>query len=460
MTDTFSMTQRRLPITMGQRIFEKFQRFYVMFAFMIYEGAFTSSLRYLRGGEEHLLPGQTDVSSTVAQAIILTILVWMWWLRRRYLLPVMRDIFPYLLILMLCAVSAIWSDYQFPTIRRSVTLSSCVFFGAYCYLQFGLKGTVELMARATLVVAVLSIIAFYLVPSMGHESAEGYENAMRGVFSQKNSMGEAMLLASSWYIYQLCDNPKSVARPILSLLLLYFCLIKANSATSLMISIIVLALGAIFWSEANWRRRMLVIYLLAVGFILACAFAFLDTAQLLAALNRDPSFTGRIPLWGFSLQAAMDRPWVGYGYSGFWNEDSPIVQTIWAAIDWKAPSAHNGYIDILLQIGFLGMALYVWVWGSIIGNALIAWWQRSLPEARWILLFMLINLLLNMDEGPLPYPDQFTVLMPGSILLLRSWRRERAFAASAAAALRRAAPLGGFSVSRGLPPGSMAQRVR
>jgi O-antigen ligase len=152
----------------------------------------------------------------------------------------------------------------------------------------------------------------------------------------------------------------------------------------------------------------------------------------------------------------MDRPWLGYGFSGFWNEDSPVVQTIWAALDWKAPSAHNGYIDILLQIGVVGLLLYVWVWSSIIGNSLVAWWQRTLPEARWLLLFMLVNLLLNMDEGPLPYPDQFTVLMPGSILLLRSWRRERAFAAAASAALRRAQPLRGFGAARsGIP-----QRVR
>jgi exopolysaccharide production protein ExoQ len=393
----------------------------VMFAFMIYEGAFISSLRYLRGADD-LLPGQTDPSSTVAQATILTILCWMWWLRRRYLLPVMRDILPYLLIIGLCALSALWSDYPFPTVRRSVTLSSCVFFGAYCYVQFGLKGTLELMGRATIIVAILSIAAFFLVPSVGHETAQGYVNAMRGVFAQKNQMGQSMLLATTWFIYRLCDNPKSVVRPLLCLALLYVCIFMNQSATSLVIGIIAASVGAIFWSEANWRRRMLVVYLLVVA---------------------------------YSLQAALDRPWLGYGFSGFWNEDSPVVQTIWAALDWKAPSAHNGYIDILLQIGFVGMALYVWVWSSIIGNSLVAWWQRKLPEARWLLLFMLVNLLLNMDEGPLPYPDQFTVLMPGSILLLRSWRRERAFAASAAAALRRAAPLGTFGATKGMP-----QRVR
>ena len=454
MTDTLAMAPRRFPVTLGQRIFDKFQRYYVMFAFMVYEGTFISSLRYLRGSED-LLPGQTDPTSTIAQAIILTILCWMWWLRRRYLLPVMRDILPYLLIIGLCALSTLWSEYPLPTIRRSVTLSSCVFFGAYCYVQFGLKGTLELMGRATIIVSIISLAAFYLMPSVGHETAQGYESAMRGVFAQKNQMAQTMLLASTWYIYRLVDNPKSVVKPLLCLLLLYVCLFLNQSATSLVIAMIAASAGAIFWSEANWRRRMLVVYLLIVGFIFAAAFAFIDTAQLLAVLNRDPSFTGRFPLWGYSLEAALDRPWLGYGFSGFWNEDSPAVQTIWAALDWKAPSAHNGYIDILLQIGVVGFLLYVWVWSGIIGNSLVAWWQRTLPEARWLLLFMLVNLLLNMDEGPLPYPDQFTVLMPGAILLLRSWRRERKFAAAAAAALRRAQPLRGFSVAKVYP-----QRVR
>src|SRR5689334_20812708 len=123
MTETFTMASRKLPVSARERFFDKFQRVYVILAFMIYQGAFTSSLRYMTGGEEHLLPGQTDISSTIAQSTILTILCWMWWLRRRYLLPVMRDIQPYLLILLVCLLSALWSDYPFPTLRRSVTLT-------------------------------------------------------------------------------------------------------------------------------------------------------------------------------------------------------------------------------------------------------------------------------------------------------------------------------------------------
>jgi exopolysaccharide production protein ExoQ len=425
MTDAMTMSAQRLPASPRQRFFDSFQRGYAMFAIMVYEGAFTSSLRYLRGGD-HLLPGETEITSTIFQAIILSVLCWMWWLKRRYLVAVMKDIFPYLLILLLCALSAFWSDYQFPTLRRSVTLSSCVFFGAYCYLQFGVKGTLELLGRATVIVALISLFVFIAIPSIGTETALGYESAMRGVFSQKNSLGEAMLLAISCYVYLLVDNPKSVTKPLLRLGLLFFCIILARSATSLVIAMIVVAAGAIFWSQRSWRRRAVVLYILITMFCVVTALAIFDTAQLLGYFNRDVSFTGRLPLWEASLEAAMQQPWLGYGYSGFWNQDSIAVQAIWAAIDWQAPSSHNGYIDILLQIGIIGLFLYAWVWGGIVVNSVLAWREGSLREARWILLFMLINILLNLDEGPLPYPDQFTVLMPGAILVLANWRRERA----------------------------------
>jgi len=419
-------TGERPPATPWQRFFNKFQRAYAIFAIMIYEGAFTSSLRYLRGGG-HLLPGETEITSTIFQAIILSVLCCMWWVRRRHLLQVMRDIFPYLLILLICTASAFWSDYEFPTLRRSVTLASCVFFGAYCYLAFGLRGTLELVGRATVILALMSLFVFVALPVVGHETAEGYESAMRGVFSQKNSLGEAMLLAVSCYIYLLIENPKSILRPMACLALLFLCIVLSSSATSLVIGVIVMAAGAILWSSQNWRRRVVVLYVISVAFCLTAVFGAMDSAQLLGILNRDPSFTGRLPLWDATFQAALQRPWLGYGYSGFWNEDSLIVQDIWATIDWQAPSAHNGYIDIMLQIGVIGLLLYAWVWGSIIFLSLRAWWEGSLPEAKWILLFMLINTLLNLDEGPLPYPDQFTVLMPGTILLLASWRRQRAY---------------------------------
>lgn len=434
MTDMSATPEElRRPASAWERFARRFEYFYAMFAIMIYEGALTQSFRYYRG-EDRLLAGETEITATVAQAIILSLLVLLLWVKRRRFIQALRDMVPYMIILSLCAISTVWSDYPFPTLRRSVTLSSCVFFGVYCYLTFGLRGTVALVGRATVILALMSLVVFVAIPQVGHETAFGYESAMRGVYSQKNNMGEAMLLAISCYVYLFIDGSLSPWRAVGTVGLLMFCILLSQSATSLVLASIVIAVGAIFYSSRNWRLRLVLVYFFAVVAVLVAVFLVADSAAVFAVLNRDPSFTGRLPLWDMSMQAIMRRPLLGYGYSGFWNQDSLIVQQIWQAIAWEAPSAHNGYLDIILQIGFLGLGFYAWVWGKTIVLSLSAWRESSLPEAQWILLFMLINVLLNLDEGPLPYPDQFTVLMPGVLLLLEAWRRDRR---------RQALPVGG-----------------
>jgi len=407
------------------RFAARFHYLYAMFAIAIYEGAFTQSFRFARG-DEHLLPGQTEIVSTITQAIILSVLVVLVWIKRGEFARALKNMLPYLLILALCAVSALWSDYPFPTLRRSVTLTSCVFFGIYCYVTFGLRGTVAILGRTTVLLALLSLVTFVLLPSVGRETAFGYEGAMRGVFPQKNTMGEAMLLAISCYLFQLIEGSKTPRAALAAVGLLLVSIVVAQSATSLVLAMIVIAVGLIFYSARDWRLRWMVIYGFALlGSLILIVFVF-DSDAIFAVLNRDPSFTGRLPLWQMSLRAIMLRPWLGYGYSGFWNQDSPTVQYIWWVLDWQAPSAHNGYLDICLQIGVVGVALYLWVWGKTITLSLRASANGGPPEAKWILLFMLINVLLNLDEGPLPYPDQFTVMMPGAILLLEQWRQGRA----------------------------------
>lgn len=427
------------------RFAARFQYLFAMFAIAIYEGAFTQSIRFARG-DDHLLPGETEIASTIAQAIILSVLVVLVWIKRGEVARALKNMLPYMLILALCAVSALWSEYPFPTLRRSVTLASCVFFGTYCYVTFGLRGTVALLGRTTVVLALLSLLTFVLLPSVGRETAFGYEGAMRGVFPQKNTMGEAMLLAISCYLFQLIDGSKSPLAALSAIGLLLLSIVIAQSATSLLLAMIVIAVGLIFYSARSWRLRWIVVY----GFVLVASLILIvvvfDSDALFAVLNRDPSFTGRLPLWQMSFKAIMLRPWLGYGYSGFWNQDSTIVQYIWWALDWQAPSAHNGYLDIWLQIGLIGLALYAWVWGKTIILSFRALPDSNLPEAKWILLFMLINVLLNLDEGPLPYPDQFTVMMPSALLLLEKWRQDQA----ALAHLRRnGQPIGSSTFAAG-----------
>ena len=122
----------------------------------------------------------------------------------------------------------------------------------------------------------------------------------------------------------------------------------------------------------NWRLFVIFVYGSVSVVLFIAAALIVDSTDVFALIGRDMSFTGRLPLWEMSLQAARVHPLLGYGYNGFWTDDSRAVQYIWAMITWKAPSAHNGYLDIVLQIGLIGLV----VTGSI------SWTARALNRSN------------------------------------------------------------------------------
>ena len=96
------------------------------------------------------------------------------------------------------------------------------------------------------------------------------------------------------------------------------------------------------------------------------------------ALFDERSLTGRWSLWSELWQYIQEVFWLGSGYGGLWDVPSggPFERyaTWFAAI---APHAHNMYIDMLAQTGFVGMVLFL---GLILVHQ---WWPCGALVAEW-----------------------------------------------------------------------------
>jgi O-antigen ligase len=79
-----------------------------------------------------------------------------------------------------------------------------------------------------------------------------------------------------------------------------------------------------------------------------------------AEMNDPAAFTGRVQIWPVLIQFADDHFLLGSGYGSFWatGTDSPIFAY---ASDWVTTlfEGHNGYLDLQVQTGFVGVALVV-----------------------------------------------------------------------------------------------------
>lgn len=68
-----------------------------------------------------------------------------------------------------------------------------------------------------------------------------------------------------------------------------------------------------------------------------------------ATVGRDATMTGRTQVWATLLPVAMKKLLAGHGFGGFWTTQARKVFLI--------PNAHSGYLDLILELGFIGILL-------------------------------------------------------------------------------------------------------
>ncbi len=396
--------------------------FYATLGMVLYQDGLTSALRLLRGAPP-LEPGQSEISNTIGQLILLCGLVIFLWGYRNMLRRAVRPLLPIIALIALCFVSALWSDFPTVTIRKSGTLTICILFGVYCYFQFGLIKTIEMIANTTAVLAVLSLAAYFLLPSVGRETALNYHNAIRGVYSQKNTIGMAMLIAANYWLFAFFSGRRLSLRAGIGAIATLTCLVLSSSATSLLSFCVILCLHFLDYARRSWRLRFVTIYVVAVVFFVLGVAVLVAPAELLGLFGRDLTLTGRVPLWLASIQAWLAKPILGYGFGAFWDHNSTLVQSIWRDLAWEAPNAHDGYLDVLLQLGVVGFGVCLWVWGRIILGALRAA-KRRMPGISWLMGFILISIIVNLDEGGQPEAGEFALFLPVILLALANVSRQ------------------------------------
>jgi len=94
----------------------------------------------------------------------------------------------------------------------------------------------------------------------------------------------------------------------------------------------------------------------------------------------------------------LERPLLGYGYSGFWSEVSAASTGIDHLVGGMIMYAHNGYLEVLLSLGIVGFALTLAFLGLGIRRAI--YWSDRNPGSMglWPLAFLLFFLLQNFTE--------------------------------------------------------------
>ena len=320
-----------------------------------------------------------------------------------------------LLLFLICLVllSTVWSTDPLSTLKNSVTLLGGTFFGIYLAMRYSLREQMQVIAWTLGIIAVLSMIVVVAFPAVGTQTA-GENTVWVGVFDHKNGLGRYMAISAilSWILMK--DSKK---KWVLwgNFIFAIGLILMARSATSLFAVFATLSLLPIYrvwrWRNARALPGIVILGLLtasiAIVFLTKLEYAGLD--WFFVALGRRPEHNTlqvRMALWDVVLQKAQQRPWLGFGYG-----NTSIYETLdsvaLSGSVWEPEQAHNGFLEIFLQLGLVGLAAMVY--HIILGfrrGILLARLTKT-KEALWVLAYLTILLLFNVTYSV--YLGQLTV---------------------------------------------------
>jgi O-antigen ligase len=124
----------------------------------------------------------------------------------------------------------------------------------------------------------------------------------------------------------------------------------------------------------------------------------LGTDDLFTFLFGDPTFTGRTSIWGFVWPYVENRPWIGYGFGGFWSTgpSSPVEQSGMWWMKGIINQSHDLYVDLLVQGGCVALALLLAQIGALVEHSrrLVGWhWADKMATASIIFYSLIYNLM-------------------------------------------------------------------
>lgn len=273
------------------------------------------------------------------------------------------------LFLSFALLSIFWSDYPFITMKRWIRD-----LGNYLVMLVALSEAYPLEAVRTvlrrfcylLIPLSVMLIKYYPQMSISYSAWTGAPEYI-GATTSKNMLGVLCLIGGIFFFWDTLirwsarKESKNKQVMLLNMVMLAMTLwLLHMSASSTSEMCLVLGCLIIVAVHTKWARRhpavLKVVIPTGMCLYLILAFGFGINVNALAAqiVGKDPTLTGRTLIWQAVLSTGTN-PLIGTGYETFWL--GPRLAWVWRQTGPGINEAHNGYIDMYLNLGIVGLVL-------------------------------------------------------------------------------------------------------
>jgi exopolysaccharide production protein ExoQ len=266
-------------------------------------------------------------------------------------------------------LSAVWSDSPSRTLADSLAMLAFVFIAWTIAKELTSVQAMTVIAYLLTGFILLSYLTVLLLPEYGIDN-DSRGDLWRGIFANKNAFGRVCAIAFLiWVALHSSSGGRRKVGVALALLLAGTGLLMSGSMTALAAAIVGLAILISARSVGVGRILGIGTAALTIGVFVCVSAAIPSIGPRLATwFSRDSTLTGRVGLWEAVSQAIADSPYLGRGFSATWQVPGGIGARISSTVGFESSSAHNGLLDMQLQIGLVGtIALLVFLTLALAG---------------------------------------------------------------------------------------------
>lgn len=295
-----------------------------------------------------------------------------------------------------CWLSMIWAIEPSIALRRVLLLTIVTWSIFILVRQLGYRTSLMILRVLLVVLLAANWVTVLSDPGMGiHQindpDDEGLVGDWRGMMEHKNIAGLATALTVLLFAFDPRRMPLIVRLGVLAAAgsFLWF----TQSRTSIAGCAAALVAGALYsFYSLRWRPVVitLVIVLAEIG---AMVQNVISDPFMRVAIDDPTALSGRTVIWEALWGYYRNAPYLGAGYGSFWDigPASPINQF---GRGWllEIAQGHNGYLDLLVTLGPIGLGLCVYaafVWPIL----RLLNWRRGDTQVGALLLSTLVFLI-------------------------------------------------------------------
>ena len=323
--------------------------------------------------------------------------------------------------------SVVWSFFPSRTIQRAIALMGTTLLGIYLPIQYNdPKKFLILLCRTFGLIVVLSFLFAVVLPKYGIMGGL-HSGSWRGIYYHKNALGKWMVVSSIVFLLQARSMGAKKMLSWVALGLSFVLIILSKSSAALLSLFIMLLLILLVHTLRLHYRLLTAISTTVIALTLVTSVWVSNNLNILFDfLGKDPSLTGRAELWEFVIDIASRRPWLGYGYGAFWYGEKSASEPVWKAFAWHPPNAHNGFIDLWVSIGFIGVLIFLFGFLVNTFNAVLLVRRTKTSATLLPLMLLLYTVFSNLSEsGLMVQNDFFWVVYVSISYLIPKWLMQK-----------------------------------